>query len=95
MKRTRNEIRQCVVDSIKEVMTDSQSVTIDDKTDPIQHLGLDSYDGVVCACALSNKLGYNIPENVNPFVDDDRRRSRCMSEIVDMLLQLIEQKEKN
>lgn len=94
MKATRDEIRQCVMESIKELLLDNQSVVIEDTTDPIRHLGFDSFDGVAFACALSEKLGYFIPAEINPFVDDEGQKSRCLMEIVDVVFLLIEREEK-
>ena len=95
MSKTRDEIRRCVVEVVKEALTEPVSVSINDATNPIQHLGLDSFDGVACACSLSDKLGYEIPTTLNPFVDDEHRKSRCISEMVDILMKLMAQKEEN
>ena len=91
--KNETEIQACIVEAIKEVLSDPSESVIDGRTDPIQHLGLDSFDGVACACSLSDKLGYEIPTNINPFVDDERRKSRCISEMVKVLMKLMRQKE--
>ena len=93
MKVTRSKILKCVIESIRDVMPEEKAdVDIRDDTDPIQHLGLDSFDGIAFSCPLSGRLGWDIPGEVNPFVDDERKRSRCVREIVDLLYQLMRKK---
>jgi hypothetical protein len=52
-------------------------------------LGLDSEDGVDLACTLSDKLNYNIPDKINPLVDDEKNRPRRVGEIVDLVYDLL------
>ena len=93
MKMTKAEVAKCVIDSLHEVLDASQAGPIEGSTDPIQHLGLDSFDGVAYACAVSDRLGFDVPDKVNPFVDDDKHRSRCVSEIVDLLYRLLQERQ--
>lgn len=93
MKVTKREILECVVESIRDVMPDEKAdAEIHKETDPIQHLGMDSFDGVAFACPISERLGLDLPGELNPFVDDKKHRSRCVREIVDFLYELLEQK---
>jgi hypothetical protein len=41
---------------------------------------------------LSEKLDYHIPDHVNPFVDDDRKRARTVGEIVVLTQALLAQR---
>jgi hypothetical protein len=96
MKWNKEQIRQIVIDSILELLQGDgrgELPPIIDQTDPIRELELTSQDGIEIACLLSYKLGFEIPPGINPFKDDARRRSRRIGEIVNLLLQLQEQKE--
>ena len=95
MKTKRRDLRECVIEALKDVLPPRDGRQIDDDTDPIRQLGLDSHDGVAYACALSERLGLNIPADVNPFVDDDTGRSRCVREIVALLTVLLAKKQEN
>lgn len=70
-----------------------EQVDITDKTDPFAELGKDSHDGIVFACLLSERLGIEVGPELNPMVDDERRRARRVGEIVDWCLDRLEQKE--
>ena len=95
MGLSRDEVRAHVLQSLHEVLGEENAVDINDQTDPIRGLGLNSDDGLDFACALSEKLNYDIPDKVNPLVDDSRRRPRRVGEIVDLMCKLltIEQEE--
>lgn len=91
----RNEIRDCVIQSLREVLG-NQQVDIDEQTDPMRGLGLDSEDGVDFACTLSDKLKYEIPDKINPLVDDEQNRPRRVDEITDLVCKLLtERKEES
>jgi len=87
MNHTRDEIHRVVVESLKEVLGKTE-LDVHDKTDPIRDLGLESADGLDFACILSQRLGCNIPDAVNPFVNDDEHRARRLREIVDLICML-------
>ncbi|NUM53515.1 MAG: hypothetical protein HUU46_07720 [Candidatus Hydrogenedentes bacterium] len=97
MSLTKQDIRDCVVESVREMLTDNANTPITDQTDPVVHLGLDSLDGVLIAATICDKLKFNIPTNLNPFVDDGPPpRVRCVGEIVTCLFQiLVRQQEKS
>ncbi|MBN1550152.1 hypothetical protein JW979_01735 [bacterium] len=88
MENTKERIRQWIIDFLREIDPECNTIEIVDSTDPIRNLGLKSIDGVACACSMSEKLGFQIPLGVNPFVDDEQRKSRCLSEIVDTVFLL-------
>ena len=82
------EIRQAIIDAMRDLVPDEAEDTITDSTDPIRGLGLDSEDGLDFACVISERLGFEIPANVNPFVDDDNHRARTIGEIVILIGEL-------
>lgn len=89
------DVRDAVISALKEVTGPDCRTSITDQTKPIGHLGFESCDGVDFACELSDKLGYHIPDDQNPFVDDTRRRARTVGEIVQWTQALLaDQKEK-
>lgn len=90
MSTKREEVRECVIAALKDVLPPGDSRQINDDTNPIQQLGLDSHDGVAYACALSERLLHDIPVDMNPFVDDDRKRPRCIREIIVLLCTLLD-----
>jgi len=95
MKWQKEPIRKIVIESILEILHGDGRGDIPpivDETNPIRELGLTSQDGIEIACLLSYKLKFEIPPEINPFTDDTRHRSRRIGEIVNLLLQLQEQK---
>ena len=94
MSLTEQDIRDCVSESIQEILTDHADLPITDQTDPVLHLGLDSLDGVLIAATICDKLNVDIPPNLNPFVDDGPPpRVRCVGEIVTCLFQILERQQ--
>lgn len=89
---TQHDIRQLVISALREILGPACPDTITDQTNPIRHLGLESCDGLDFACTLSEKLDYHIPDHVNPFVDDDRKRARTVGEIVVLTQALLAQR---
>jgi acyl carrier protein len=89
MNTNRDEIRDRVIQSIHELLGPDDVADIDEQTDPIKHLGRDSDDGVDFACLLSEKFDFEFPDDANPLVDDARRRSRSVGEIVDLMCNLL------
>ena len=88
MEVNRDTVHDCVIKSLREILGKDAETAIDEETDPIRGLGLDSADGVDLACALSDKLGYDIPDSINPLVDDNQQRPRKVREIVDLVYKL-------
>jgi acyl carrier protein len=86
----RDEIRDSVIASIRYLQTDPEhrDVTITDSTKPITNLGFESDDGVDFACELSSKIGFKIPDDVNPFIDDSGERALSIGEIVNLVFEL-------
>lgn len=89
MTLDRDKVRDCVIQSLREVVGNADVPSISEQTDPICGLGLDSADGVALACSLSDKLDFDIPDRINPLVDDKVRRSRRVGEIVDLVHKLV------
>lgn len=92
MSLDRNQMRRLVIQTIREALDWNRDAEIEDNTDPIRQLGLNSEDGVDFACGISAKLDYDIPESINPFVIDKPRRPRRVGEITDLLCELLEQR---
>ena len=96
MEFTKDQIRSLVIQSLRKMLQQdgiTDILDIDDGTEPIGDLGRDSPDGVEFACILSEKLDFHIPDAINPFVDDRRRRARRVGQIVDLLCDLLAQQE--
>lgn len=94
MKVSRKEIREKVIEALRECLEKLEVEDITDDTDTSHDLGLDSKDGIDLALLLSEKLGCEIPHRVNPLVDDDKRCMRRVGEMVDLMCDLIAQEEK-
>lgn len=92
MTLDRNQVRRLVIQTIREALDENEDAEIEDDTDPIRHLGLNSEDGVDFACGISAKLDYDIPDAINPFVIDKPKRPRRVGEITDLLCELLKQK---
>ncbi len=96
MDFSRDEVRRVVIESLREMLK-QDAVTdipeIDDGTEPIRDLGRDSPDGVEFACILSDKLNFHIPDEINPFVDDQQRQARPVGQIVDLLYKLLSERQ--
>jgi acyl carrier protein len=84
---TRDEIRVRVAESLREFLASlgQKEVEIQDRTRPIGDLGLDSPDGLDWVLDLE-EIGFSIPADFNPFVDDRRERARRFGEIVESLV---------
>lgn len=86
---TREAAKTVVVQVIQEALeADGKPIPpINESTDPIQNLGLDSLAGVDAASEFCRRLPIRIEPNSNPFFDDEHRRSRSVGEIVDYLIE--------
>jgi acyl carrier protein len=89
MNINRDTIREGVIQALHELLGPDDVANIDEQTDPIKHLDRDSDDGVDFACVLSEKFGLEFPDKLNPLVDDVRRQSRSVGEIVDLMCNLL------
>lgn len=92
MELSRDEIRSVVIQSLREMLQQdgvADIPEIDDGIEPIHDLGRDSPDGVEFACALSDKLKFHIPDEINPFVDDEKHRARRVGQIVELIYDLL------
>lgn len=90
----RAEVMHHLIETIRQVMPDGIDAEITNQTCPIADLGLESMDGVECACILSDKLGFKLPMRMNPIVKDGRvRRPMRIGEIADALCELVNSRE--
>ena len=81
---SRNELRDMVIASLKELCDDDDAEIADD-TNPTDDLDLDSEHGIEFACDISEKMGKLFPNDLNPFVDDETKTIRNVGAIVDLL----------
>lgn len=65
-----------------------------DRLRAVGDLGFDSHDGIAVACELSALLGFDIPNEINPLVDDEEKRGRTVQEIVDLISKLVAERRK-
>lgn len=79
--------RQAVIKAIA-LFTDRQLPDDVDNLRPIEDLGLDSQDGIAVACELSERLGFEIPNEINPLVNDQLKRGRTIKEIIEFMTTL-------
>lgn len=94
MALSKIEVRQLVLESLVQMVElhDTNDIpTIEDWMHPVNDLGLDSPDGVDFAGVLSEKLKFHIPNEINPFKDDETNRTRRVGQIVDFIFGLIEE----
>ena len=62
-----------------------ENVTVDGATNPIAGLGCVSEDGIDFAIDLSDRLGWRLPDEFNPFVNDAGTRARTVAEIAEKI----------
>lgn len=95
MFHTDVEIRELVIQSLHEFLNEkSGTCLITETTVPITDLGLDSADGIDLACALSDKLRYHIPDDLNPLVADGSPcHARTVKEIIELIQDLVHRQE--
>ncbi|MFZ1683737.1 MAG: hypothetical protein WAU88_06350 [Candidatus Zixiibacteriota bacterium] len=82
-----DEVRKAVLQAISLYAQDSLPAETDNLR-PIEDLGFDSQDGIAVACELSQLLDIEIPDEVNPLVDDEMKRGRTVEEIVTLIVSL-------
>lgn len=88
MKPTRDEIREAVFKALVQILESPPDIKLDEALDPMAAFDLDSEDGLEFADILSDLLGLEVPNEVNPFKDDLQQKPRTIGEIIDLLLSL-------
>ncbi len=85
-----NQIRACVIEGLRFLLSDTNSTEIEitDRMKPIPDLGMISPDGVDFACEISARIGFKIPDDVNPFLNDEGNRALRLNEIVNLIYSL-------
>ena len=81
---TREQARIAVIESLRRLLG-KDDLEINGRTRPIRDLGLESQDGIAWAIDLED-LGFRIPADLNPFVDDERHKARRVDEIADFIM---------
>ena len=85
----RDKVREQIIKCLIGLSPDSTEELLDDNTNPMLKLGLDSHDGVNLACIISEKFRCAVPNELNPLVDDERHRPRLIGEITDLVCKLL------
>ena len=92
MAISKDEAVKQIIEALEE-MNEQKDVTIDLNTNPIEALALDSGHGLPFACEMEVRLSIEIPDEVNPFVEDKPEpRARTVNEIADLLVTLSEER---
>ncbi|HEY0479915.1 MAG TPA: acyl carrier protein [Kofleriaceae bacterium] len=73
-------IESAVAEALRSLLGDHAGLT--SASSPIETFGLASIDGIEFAVLLEDKLGWALPPDANPFVDDTKKRARTVGEIV-------------
>lgn len=81
---TRKEVVDAVIESLRRFIGDEDR-EISEHTRPIRDLDLESQDGIAWVLDLED-LGFRIPPDLNPLVDDERHRARSVREIVELAM---------
>ena len=87
---SRDQVRDALLAALRDFLGEKASATLSETTDPIKDLGLDSPDGVDFACVLSERFDCQVPDDLNPFVDDTRHCGRRVSAMIDLMLGLLQ-----
>jgi acyl carrier protein len=87
---SRDAVRDNLLAVLREFLGDNAPAEITERTDPFKDLGLDSEDGVDFACVLSEKFEIEVPDRINPFVDDAKQCARSVGETIDLVFTLIQ-----
>src|SRR6266513_1410516 len=97
MTNDKQRVRDVVFAALKDVLGKrAKGVAMDESTEPRKDLGMESLDGIPFACSLSERLGFEVPHDCNPLVDDERQRFRRVKEIIAFMQKLMrEQEERN
>ncbi|MGH9888464.1 MAG: acyl carrier protein [bacterium] len=87
---TGDDIRRHVVEAISDLLVQMGSAPTVPEDSPIEALGLDSLAGVQFVCDIEDRLDIKIPTDINPFVDDSKKRLRRVSEVIAFVEQLVQ-----
>ena len=88
----KSQIVETVLSAVRQVQEVSGRPLgeIDSRTRPIGDVeGFDSLSGIDAIVILSESLGYDLPDDRNPFISKDRRRALSVSEMADNLLEIL------
>lgn len=95
MSNAKTLARNAVIGALGELLDElgAEHDEITDALRPIGDLNLDSADGIDFACRLGERLGVDVPNEANPFVDDEAVRARTVKQIIDFAEGLLRNKE--
>lgn len=86
-----SEILETVTECLRERPSARCGVEINEKTNLLYDLGIDSLEGIEITCELSSRLDVDIPLNENLLVIEEEngcKRMRTLPEIVSRLTEL-------
>lgn len=89
MDARRQRVREVVVQALRDACDFDLGKVVPDSAKPFSDLGLESVDGILIAPRLCAKLGVNIPNKVNPLIDDERKCERTVGELVSFMLAMM------
>ncbi|TGL18568.1 hypothetical protein EHQ47_17180 [Leptospira bourretii] len=91
-KVTKNELEKCIIDTIFEVGKTKgiRKEDIKKNTDVGTDLGFESSDGLNFVIVLGTKIGKDIPNDMNLFVDDKNKKFNDVSQIVKIVEEFME-----
>jgi len=90
-----DQVEQATHEALRQLLERRGDATlIEANTKPITNLGLASEDGVEFECIVETLLDVTLPNQINPFVDDEHNRPRTVAEIVAYLTSLIRRGER-
>ena len=92
MNFSRAEVKKIAFECLMEIAGKQGLKKVDEQTDPILNMGLDSADGILFALEMETRFNIELPCDLNPLVDDIKHSSRKIGEIVDLLTNLIGKK---
>lgn len=91
-KHSSAQIREIVEECLRFLAGEKFPDQLTDEMNVLQICGLDSEHGLEIACDLSAKLGFEIPNDDNPLVYEDRatgrKRGRSLPEVIEHIEEL-------
>lgn len=95
----RNEVKEAVMAGLKDVSEDKDFSVVDEQTNVVKELGLETDDGNDLAAILRRRLGISIPDDINPLFNDAKKGKsgfeRTVGDIIDLVCTLAAKETEN
>lgn len=96
----RNEIKRAVLEALNRVADGKDFSDVDEDTNVVKELGLETDDGNDLAAILRRFFGIEIPDDVNLLFDESKKKGqkgfeRTVGEIIDLVCVLSEKEGKS